>query len=280
MTDTNRIDAVLLDATTRLGEISSSARLDAELLLCRSIDMPRSYLFAHPEDTLDAGALERLNQLLHRRISGEPMAYITGTREFWSLELVVSPATLVPRPETELLVDLALRQIPRDASWHVLDLGTGSGAIAVAIAKDRPQCEITAVDQSAAALSVARENVRRLDLANVSCVEGDWTQPVSSQQFNIIVSNPPYVRADDAALAALACEPVSALVAGNDGLDAIRVLARDCGEILCADGLLMLEHGADQQCEVEEILLEHGWAAVACHRDLAGLPRVSVARKP
>ena len=280
MTDTNRIDAVLLDATTRLGEISSSARLDAELLLCRSIDMPRSYLFAHPEDTLDAGALERLNQLLHRRISGEPMAYITGTREFWSLELVVSPATLVPRPETELLVDLALRQIPRDAQWHVLDLGTGSGAIAVAIAKDRPQCEITAVDQSKAALSVARENVRRLDLANVSCVEGDWTQPVSSQQFNIIVSNPPYVRADDAALAALACEPVSALVAGNDGLDAIRVLARDCGEILCADGLLMLEHGADQQCEVEEILLEHGWAAVACHRDLAGLPRVSVARKP
>ena len=280
MTDSNRIDAVLLDATTRLGEISSSARLDAELLLCRSIDMPRSYLFAHPEDTLDAGALERLNQLLHRRISGEPMAYITGTREFWSLELVVNPATLVPRPETELLVDLALRQIPRDASWHGLDLGTGSGAIAVAIARDRPQCEITAVDQSAAALSVARENVRRLDLANVSCVEGDWTQPVSSQQFNIIVSNPPYVRADDAALAALACEPVSALVAGNDGLDAIRVLARDCGEILCADGLLMLEHGADQQREVEKILLEQGWTAVACHRDLAGLPRVSVARKP
>lgn len=280
MTDSTRIDAVLLDATLRLGEVSDSARLDAELLLCRSIDMPRSYLFAHPEDTLDEGALKRLNHLLERRLSGEPMAYITGSREFWSLELVVSPATLVPRPETELLVDLALRQIPRDACWQVLDLGTGSGAIAVAIAKDRPLCEITAVDRSSAALTVAQENIRQLDLANVSCVEGDWVQPVSNRQFDIIVSNPPYVRADDAVLEALAAEPTSALVAGADGLDAIRVLARDCGVILCAKGLLLLEHGADQQREVEEILLEQGWTAIVCHRDLAGLPRVSVASRP
>jgi release factor glutamine methyltransferase len=277
MTDSDRIDSVLVDATMRLGEVSDSARLDAELLLCRCIDMPRSYLFAHPEDTLDEGALERLERLLERRLSREPMAYITGFREFWSLELIVSPATLVPRPETELLVDLALRQIPRDAHRQVLDLGTGSGAIAVAIASDRPLCEVTAVDRSAAALNVARENVRKLNLGNVTCVEGDWVQPVSDRQFNIIVSNPPYVRADDAALATLASEPIAALVAGVDGLDAIRVLARDCGAILCADGLLMIEHGADQQREIEDILLQQGWTAVACHRDFAGLPRVTVA---
>lgn len=278
MSESNRIDAILGNATTRLADVSDSARLDAELLLCRSIDMPRSYLFAHPEDTLDEAAFERLNLLLERRLSGEPMAYITGMREFWSMELIVSPATLVPRPETELLVDLALRQIPRDTEWQVLDLGTGSGAIAVAIAKERPLCQITAVDQSAAALDVARENVRQLNLGNVTCIEGDWVQPVAGQQFDIVVSNPPYVRADDAALRALTAEPVAALVAGEDGLDAIRVLARDCGSILCADGMLLIEHGADQQSDVESILLERGWTDVVCHRDIAGKPRVSIAR--
>jgi len=242
MSESNRIDTILGNATSRLADVSDSARLDAELLLCRCIDMPRSYLFAHPEDTLDD-----------------------------------SPATLVPRPETELLVDLALRQIPRDTPWQVLDLGTGSGAIAVAIAKERPLCQITAVDKSAAALDVARENVRQLNLGNVTCIEGDWVQPVAGQQFDIVVSNPPYVRADDAVLRALSAEPVAALVAGEDGLDAIRVLARDCGSILCADGMLLIEHGADQQSEVESILQQQGWTDVVCHRDIAGKPRVSVA---
>ncbi len=277
MSESDRIDTLLGNATTRLADVSDSARLDAELLLCRCIDMPRSYLFAHPEDTLDEAAVERLNLLLERRLSGEPMAYITGIREFWSMELIVSPATLVPRPETELLVDLALRQIPRDTEWQVLDLGTGSGAVAVVIAKERPLCQITAVDQSTAALDVARENVRQLNLGNVTCIEGDWVQPVAGQQFDIVVSNPPYVRADDAALHALAAEPVAALVAGEDGLDAIRVLARDCGSILRADGMLLIEHGADQQSEVKSILLQQGWTDVVCHLDIAGKPRVSVA---
>jgi release factor glutamine methyltransferase len=280
MSEPNRIDTLIGNATSRLAEVSDSARLDAELLLCRSIDMPRSYLFAHPEDTLDDAAFERLNLLLERRLSGEPMAYITGIREFWSMELIVSPATLVPRPETELLVDLALRQIPRDTEWQVLDLGTGSGAVAVAIAKERPLCQITAVDQSSAALAVARENVRQQNLGNVTCIEGDWVQPVAGQHFDIVVSNPPYVRADDAALHALTAEPVAALVAGEDGLDAIRVLARDCGSILCADGKLLIEHGADQQTDVESILQQQGWTDVVCHLDIAGKPRVSVAKKP
>ena len=143
-----RLDSAIADATDRLSHTSESPRLDAEILLCRAIDMPRSYLFAHPEDELDELAQERLASLMARRAGGEPMAYIMGTKEFWSHELYVSPATLVPRPETELLVDLALREIPRKAEWEILDLGTGSGAIAVALAGERPLCQITAVDIS------------------------------------------------------------------------------------------------------------------------------------
>ena len=164
---------LLKDVAARLEAVSDSPRLDAEVLLGRAIDVPRSYFFSHPEDTPDAGAIERLEKNLARRLDGEPMAYITGSKEFWSLELMVTPATLVPRPETEVLVELALREIPNDAEWKILDLGTGSGAIACAIGKERPRCDITAVDQSAAALRVAEQNVRNLDLANVECVEGD-----------------------------------------------------------------------------------------------------------
>ena len=158
--DRHRIDALLSDAVRQLGAVSESARLDAEILLSRSIDMPRSYLFAHPEDVLDDAAADRFATLLRRRLDNEPMAYIMGIKEFWSHELLVSDATLVPRPETELLVELALREIPRKAQWRILDRGTGSGAIAVALAGERLLCEVTAVDISDAALAVARENAR------------------------------------------------------------------------------------------------------------------------
>jgi len=241
--------------------------------------MARSYLFAHPEDELDDLTKERFEALLQRRISGEPMSYITGTKEFWSHELLVSPATLVPRPETELLVELALREIPRKAEWQVLDLGTGSGAIAISIAAERVLCTVTATDASPEALAIAAENVRQADLANVICVVGDWAEPVAGKQFEIIVSNPPYVREDDEALQNLRHEPLSALASGADGLHDIRVLATDCAAILAADGWLMLEHGADQQTEVANILEAAGWVDIACHNDLAGKPRVTVARR-
>jgi release factor glutamine methyltransferase len=274
-----RLDAALADATARLSRSSDSPRLDAEILLCRTIDMPRSYLFAHPEDVLDDMTLERFENVISRRIEGEPMAYITGVKEFWSHELVVSPAALVPRPETELLVDLALRKIPRKAEWDVLDLGTGSGAIAVAIASERPMCRITAVDVSEEALAVARENVRNLSLGNVDLAHGNWTEPVQGLVFNVIVSNPPYVRSDDTALLKLQQEPRSALAAGIDGLDAIRVLAADCGELLADDGVLLIEHGAEQKEDVSALLEKHGWTDICCHNDLAGHPRVTVARQ-
>jgi release factor glutamine methyltransferase len=207
------------------------------------------------------------------------MSYITGTREFWSRELLVSPATLVPRPETELLVELALREIPRQAEWQILDLGTGSGAIAISIAAERLLCTVTATDVSADALGIARENVRQAGLANVNVLLGNWTAPVENQQFNIILSNPPYVREDDEALLNLRHEPLSALASGKDGLDDLRILATDCAAILAAGGWLMMEHGADQKGDVAGLLKTAGWAGITCHNDLAGLPRVTVARR-
>ena len=275
-----RIDTIISCAAGRLAAISDSARLDAELLLARTIDVPRSYLYAHPEETLDRASCERLERLLERRLVGEPMAYITGTREFWSLELHVSPATLIPRPETELLVELALREIPRRTGLRVLDLGTGSGAIALAIARDRPLCRVTATDSSSTALDVARINARELSIANVEFVEGDWTKAVTGWVFDLIVSNPPYVAAGDAALAALAAEPQTALVAGADGLDAIRVLTRDCPPLLSDGGTMLLEHGADQADAVADLLAAGPWVDVECRRDHAGLPRVTSARRP
>jgi release factor glutamine methyltransferase len=278
MADPLEISAILADATRRLEAVSDSARLDAELLLARAIDMPRSYLFAHPEEPLDELAVDRFEQALGRRLAGEPMAYITGIREFWSLQLMVTPATLVPRPETELLVDLALREIPRRAECAVLDLGTGSGAIAIAMAKERPLSRVTATDISAAALDVARQNARQLEIPNVEFIEGDWTAPVQGRRFDFIVSNPPYVRSDDAALDALHREPRGALCAGDDGLDAIRVLARDCGALLEPHGVMLIEHGAEQQDSLAAALREHGWTGIDCHTDYAGLPRLTVAR--
>ena len=274
-----RLDAAIADATLRLANSSDSARLDAEILLCQTIDMPRSYIFAHPEDELDDLTKNRFEALLQRRIDGEPMSYITGTKEFWSHELLVSPATLVPRPETELLVELALREIPRKAEWQIIDLGTGSGAIAISIAAERLLCTVTATDVSPDALAIAAGNVRQAELANVICVPGAWTEPVAGQQFNVIVSNPPYVREDDEALQDLRHEPLSALASGADGLDDIRILATDCGGILAADGWLMMEHGADQQADVANILKAAGWVDITCHNDLAGKPRVTVARR-
>ena len=279
MKDPATIHTVLEDATRLLEALSDSARLDAELLLARAIDMPRSYLFAHPEEPLDEATVDRFREALARRLAGEPMAYITGTREFWSLELMVTPATLVPRPETELLVDLALREIPRRADWDILDLGTGSGAIAIAIAKERPLSRVTATDTSAEALDVARQNARQLEIPNIEFLVGNWTEPVRGQAFNLIVSNPPYVRSDDDALDTLHREPRSALCAGADGLDAIRILARDCGALLKPGGTLLIEHGAEQRDSVAATLRKYGWSDITYHTDYAGLPRVTVARR-
>ena len=264
-------------AVGRLEKTSESPRLDAELLLARAIDVPRSYLLTHPEDSLDPAARQRFFSAIDQRAAGVPLAYIVGEKEFWSLTLMVSPATLVPRPETELLVERALQLMPRESVRRVLDLGTGSGAVALAIAHERSLCHVTATDVSEAALAVASENARQLDIDNVTFVAGSWTKPVADQTFDLIVSNPPYVAAADPALARLIHEPRDALVSGTDGLDAIRGLAIGCGSILAEGGTLLLEHGADQEEAVAQILEEAGWVMRRCFPDLAGLPRVTQA---
>lgn len=280
MHDEPDIAALLKDLTVRLDGVSETPRIEAELLLARAIDMPRAYLFAHPEDVPDDGARERLESTAARRLAGEPMAYITGSREFWSMPLAVTPATLVPRPETEVLVERVLMATPRRAACRVLDLGTGCGAIALAIARERPLAEVVAVDISPDAIAVAALNARELKLPNVRVLVGDWITPVADDVFDIVVSNPPYVRDDDPALDELSFEPHAALAAGPDGLAAIRRIASDCARILGPGGLLALEHGADQQAAVDALLRQHGWTEIECKSDYAGLPRVSSARRP
>lgn len=275
-----RIDAALLQATERLSAVSESPRLDAELLLSRALDVQRSYLFAHPDDEMDAQAMERFEGLVARRADGMPLAYITGIREFWSMPLVVTKDVLVPRPETELLVEQALCRLPKRSTASVLDLGTGSGAIALAIAKERPSWTVVATDIDDDAIVVARENARRQSLPNIEFLVGSWIEPVASRQFDLVVSNPPYVAADDPALRKLRHEPRHALVSGDDGLDAIRHIATAAGTVLRPGGDLLLEHGHDQHGAVRELLGDAGWKQIEARRDLAGHERITVARLP
>ena len=272
-----RIDTALANAVRALEDVSDSPRLDAELLLARALDVARSYLFAHPDDEMDPAASERFREALLQRIEGKPMAYITGSREFWSMELVVSPHTLIPRPETETLIEQALMRIPRRAVLEVLDLGTGTGAIALAIARERPACHLVAVDLSADAVAVARENARQLLVPNIEFAVGHWTEPVAGREFDLIVSNPPYIASNDPHLDALKFEPRSALEAGADGLDAIREIAATTMSVLKPGGALLFEHGADQAEGVAAILREYGWSDIRVANDLAGRPRVSIA---
>ena len=274
-----RIDTALGNATESLREVSESPRLDAELLLARALDVPRSYLFAHADEEMDAAAAERFEDTINRRVDGMPLAYITGEREFWSMSLIVSPATLVPRPETEVLVDQALLRIPMDVQLRVLDLGTGSGAIALAIARERPLCEVVATDVSEDALAVAKVNAREHAIPNIEFIHGSWIEPVSEQMFDVIVSNPPYVANDDPHLDCLKHEPHLALASGDDGLDAIRIIAAGAGTILNPGGTLLLEHGAEQHAAIAETLSANGWIETVLARDFSGLPRVTITNR-
>ena len=272
-----QIASALSDGTEQLRVVSDSPRLDAELLLARALDVPRSYLFAHPEDTLDPAAVERFSSAIERRAGGLPLAYISGEKEFWSMVLIVSPDTLVPRPETEVLVDQALQRIPNDQEFAVLDLGTGSGAIALAIARERPNCDITATDLSDAALAVARVNANQHTLPNIEFLSGDWTAPVAGRTFDLIVSNPPYVPDADPDLERLGHEPRMALAAGEDGLDAIRRISAEAKSVIKVGGTLLIEHGDRQHEEVARILAAAGWSEISQVNDQAGKPRVTIA---
>lgn len=270
------IEFVLAEAAARLGG-SDSPRLDAELLLCAVLGKERSFLYTWPERELSDTEAKRFAELLARRVGGEPVAHILGERGFWSLQLKVTADTLIPRPETELLVEAALARLP-EAGGRVLDLGTGSGAIALAIASECPACEVVAVERSEAALQVAQENARTHRLANVSFRHGSWYGPLDNERFALIVGNPPYICADDPHLTQgdVRFEPITALASGSDGLDDIREIVNGAWAHLEPEGWLMLEHGYDQGAAVCELLRKAGFVQVDDLTDLQGHGRVAL----
>jgi release factor glutamine methyltransferase len=272
------IGSAVTKATDELTTISDSPRLDAEALLAWTLGVSRSYVLAHSGKAMNEQETIAFNDAIARRRTGEPVAYITGTKEFWSMELKVTPAVLVPRPETELLVEKALELIPQGKAYRVLDLGTGSGAIAIAIAGERKECEIVATDWSRDALDVAAQNAATHNIRNIRFGHGSWIEPVGDQKFDLVVTNPPYVRKDDPALEKLGFEPRTALEAGTEGMDAISLIVEKAKTVLTSHGSLLIEHGGDQQESVATALRNEGWSDIVCFRDLAGQPRVTGAR--
>ncbi len=261
---------------------SATARIEVQCLLQAVLRVNRTWLLTHPEQILDTEQQARYAALLGRRLCGEPIAYLLGEREFFGLNFKVTPATLIPRPDTELLVELALQHIPQRGAFRVLDLGTGSGAIALSIAHARPDGEVTAVDASPDALGVARENARSLNIGNARLLRSDWFSALAGERFDLIVSNPPYVADGDAHLAQgdLRFEPRTALASGADGLDDIRRIVAGAREHLHAGGWLLFEHGYDQAGRARELLGAAGYTEVFSARDLAGIERVSGGMNP
>ncbi|NIR31888.1 MAG: peptide chain release factor N(5)-glutamine methyltransferase [Gammaproteobacteria bacterium] len=269
-------------ARSELERVSDTARLDAEVLLAHALDTDRAHLYAWPQRRLSDEPRERFRALLARRLEGWPVAYLTGHREFWSLDLWVDVDTLIPRPETELLVERTLARIPRRDPADVADLGTGCGAVALAIASERPLARVVGVEHCERALALARANLARLGLHNVELREGSWGAPLERAAFDVIATNPPYVASGDPHLdrGDLRFEPREALEAGPDGLAAIRTLAATAPSHLKPGGWLLTEHGADQGEAVRGLLRERGYDAVRAYRDRGDRERVTEGRWP
>lgn len=275
---TARLDLALRAAAARLP--GPDARHEAEQLLLHVLGRDRAWLFAHGDDPLPASGAATLDAWLARRASGEPLAYLLGRRGFWTLDLQVSPATLIPRPETERLVELALERLPDDRPLRVADLGTGSGAIALALASERPLAQVVATDLSGDALQVAQANAETNRIANVAFRQGSWLAPLAGQRFDLIASNPPYIADGDPHLMQgdLRYEPPAALSSGADGLDAIREIVAKAPAYLLPGGWLLLEHGWDQGEAIRALLLAAGFVDVATETDIEQRDRVTLGR--
>ncbi|APE29874.1 protein-(glutamine-N5) methyltransferase, release factor-specific [Halomonas aestuarii] len=279
------LDRLLAQAAARLSAAGSpSARLDAEVLLCHVLGVDRTWLYTWGDREAPVFEWARFEALVAARAQGQPIAYLTGEREFWGLRLATSPHTLIPRPDTERLVEAALERAtpPRG---RLLDLGTGTGAIALAFASERPGWSVLGVDLRPEAVSLARQNAERLAIPNVTFRESDWFAALvddsAGERFDLIVSNPPYIAADDPHLARgdVRFEPRSALVAADGGLADLRHLVREAWRYLAPGGFLLLEHGFEQAEAVRDVLTAAGFVEVASLRDLGGHPRVSVGRR-
>ncbi|MCG7555518.1 peptide chain release factor N(5)-glutamine methyltransferase [Pseudoalteromonas sp. Of11M-6] len=268
-------------ATSELLPHSESAKLDSEVLLLHVIDKNRTYLFTWPEAELSALEQQRFEECIARRVTGEPVAHITGQREFWSLPLKVNNSTLIPRPDTETLVEHVLTlSMPNDA--QVLDLGTGTGAIALALASEYPAWQITAVDASADAVALAKSNQSQLGFRNVSILQSDWFSAVAEQQFDLIVSNPPYIDEADHHLSQgdVRFEPLSALVADDHGYADIFHIIRTAKQHLNSGGYLLLEHGFEQADKIQQFFAEMAYINILTIKDMAGCDRVTLAMLP
>jgi len=258
------------------------ARFESRLLLQHLLNANRAWLIAHENDTLPTDVLAKFDQLVNRRADGEPIAYILGSREFYGLTLTATPATLIPRPDTEILVDVALNKIAANTPLQILDLGTGTGAIALAIAQQRPHTQVTAVDASKAALEVAINNSKQLHIANIHFLLSDWFNNLNDTLFDVIVSNPPYIENTDAHLnqGDLRFEPASALASGADGLDDIRRIIDNCLIHLKPQGWLMLEHGYNQAAVVADLMAQTGLVNIETFKDLGDNNRVTIGKNP
>ena len=272
------ISQIIEDAIKQLQPVSDSARLDIELMLCSVINKERSFFRAWPEHKLEQLQLNSFQQLLEQRLQGKPVAHILGERGFWSLNLKVTSDTLIPRPDTERLVELALELIPEKSRWKILDLGTGTGAIALSLAKENPDCFLTATDQSVAALEVAKHNAAENMITNIEFIESNWFEKLGSQVFDMIVTNPPYIKESDPHLKQgdVRFEPLSALTSGKEGLDDIRAIVKNSQNHLSDKGILLIEHGYDQADEVCNILSAANYTKVMNFKDYNDNPRVSI----
>jgi release factor glutamine methyltransferase len=270
------IKSVLTEAADQLASVSGSALLDAEVLLAMALDKPRTYLRTWPDNQLQPEQLAAFNTLLEQRKRGMPIAYITGNREFWSRDFQVTPDVLIPRPDTELLIELSLKLIPPNEPFQLIDLGTGSGIIAITLASERPQAQVSATDFSSAALHIAKLNAGKHQ-ARIQFFQSNWFAGLPANKFNLIISNPPYIAPDDNHLQQgdLRFEPKTALCAAEQGLSDIRTIAADARNFLQLHGHLLIEHGYDQSEQVQCLFKDLDYDNVQTYTDLSGQPRAS-----
>ena len=271
------IQSLLAQAGRQLADVSDSALLDAEVLLCHCLDKPRSFLRAWPEKLLSAEQISRFSHLVSQRLTGVPVAYLTGSREFWSRNFKVNSDVLIPRPDSELLIELSLARLPIDRSCKIIDLGSGSGILAITLAAERPLAEVIATDLSGTALEMTQLNAHELNTLNLRCIQSNWFDAIIETDFDLIVSNPPYIAAGDPHLQQgdVRFEPLSALISAENGLQDIRVIAEQARGHLKNQGCLLIEHGYNQQQDVQAIFKALNYRDVMTHADLSNNPRVT-----
>jgi len=272
------IKNIMSDLSVKLSKVSSSPELDSEILLMKALRVSRAYLYTYNEKVIPDSKKKLLEELVNRRMNKEPIAYILGKKEFWSRDFYINQHTLIPRPESEMLVELVIQANARKKISSILELGTGSGCISVSLAKELSHSQIVSTDICAKALEVANKNAQHYGVNNISFIKSDWFNKLDNQKFDCIVSNPPYIREDDPYLSELTFEPSKALVSGDDGLKAIEIISSNAAEYLSPEGKIFIEHGKYQKKEIQKIFELNNWRDIICLRDYGGLPRITTAK--